>query len=1129
MADEPDPLQSATLPPMPPALPGPVPPRAASQRTAQFAPPTAQAPEPAPMATPAPPRPQWNSRMARRSLRALHPDQDDRGAAVPLEAMSARPNAVLSDHDAQVSGSTTALVGPGPGPGTDTLPSPPPLRGSRGSRGNAGLGVTQYLQSLATDHIGPPTRTRFHRANGWRRAVHFLASVAMLGGMVLLITILFCVLVSLSYMMTQVDLGSLTWLVVVAGTFYAFVVLSLSRTWLRTALRLVIWIWSTPRSQKNNDFGELQYSPGSQAPATTADRMRDLFRPDEVHLDYRTFIFFLTVPSRLMLILVDWAVEGIVNAVFSYRARQAAAALARKSTNATAVTGRPSPTPSQRQQQQQMQQSGMTTAVNTTPAPAPALTGPYDPAPASLYVDGPDKATTPPPATVFQAATQAPYQQQTVPLVTSPDPPSPPDVARGIPAELDDDTARLDRVNTFSSALSPAEVVIAEAEEKADLKDRVRVFFYAGALTVVFVVPCVIVASVKGYSTIASFLSVVFVAAAAITVVVVNALNRFFRCLSFCVLMWKGILEPDRRRAMYVASAGQDTRLDIFDSLAEQILKTLAVILALCVISSAKGATGLYITIGILMAILSLFRLRSFFGCCIPTIRNKDNKAVGPPNPKEARSLTGYYTGQRRLEPVVVFFVRVLVLILGLTALALTDFTDIHDPATQTKTSLAQLFKQKDNPDKTVNTAKTFGYLGVFAFCYLLKDVALLVTRIPHQIAALMLVVSFVGKVIFAAFVANQYVGLLSTAVLVLMYQSFDLRDGHAFWTGGRHDLMRSAGSAPLTHVRAQRRARVNAMVTIGLIVGAVVISIAIGFAVGTQQGVVDAGGTAAQQQVDFLDVTQPYPYCHMQFGGQFSLVDFVTLSGAVYRPDKDAAVVFANQNPALRGLKVKVEYDSLAEDKNGSKGGVRFMEFRFDTDRLRNVSVVAIRGTNNLEDILQDLHLWSTPLLLQASSYLGTFAAIWPRETTATLVSFLSKYVAFSNFLYYKGVENYVTQTIKPTESNRTVFLTGHSLGGGLSLIVGSRLKIPAVGVSSPGLGMSYKNYDTSIEAITRWGMNIVPFSDPVPMADEQIAGTLHIPCYQRVPSDCHKWRNTLRTLINSCAGKTAPGQTTA
>ncbi|ORZ34959.1 hypothetical protein BCR44DRAFT_1500138 [Catenaria anguillulae PL171] len=160
-------------------------------------------------------------------------------------------------------------------------------------------------------------------------------------------------------------------------------------------------------------------------------------------------------------------------------------------------------------------------------------------------------------------------------------------------------------------------------------------------------------------------------------------------------------------------------------------------------------------------------------------------------------------------------------------------------------------------------------------------------------------------------------------------------------------------------------------------------------------------------------------PMCNIKYGpdAQLSVFDMATLAAAPYRKTGRRARFFDEMD----------------------KSGVKFVEFRVPAAAATQqpVSVVSIRGTANVEDILQDMYVWSTP---------GSFNS----RLTATVVHFISKYVAHTTLLYDVEVDKYVKRLMR---DGRHVIVTGHSLGGRIASIVAARNRIPALALSSPDL----------------------------------------------------------------------------
>ncbi|ORX48194.1 hypothetical protein BCR32DRAFT_273619 [Anaeromyces robustus] len=202
-----------------------------------------------------------------------------------------------------------------------------------------------------------------------------------------------------------------------------------------------------------------------------------------------------------------------------------------------------------------------------------------------------------------------------------------------------------------------------------------------------------------------------------------------------------------------------------------------------------------------------------------------------------------------------------------------------------------------------------------------------------------------------------------------------------------------------------------------------------------------------------------------------------------------------------------------IGDNSINSKSGVHYVDF---INEEKKIIVVAIRGTQTIEDAFQDVYIWSASALLQLSGFFGTFIKFWPRDTIALLVKIIVKQFTNSKLLYWKDVEKHVKYL--QDNKNYTLYLTGHSLGGGVAGVISGHLNIPAITFSSPGLGYSYKTYDIELDNLINNYVNIVPMSDPVPLLDSQIGQIQHIQCYTGEPLSCHRVFNTMDTLNKMC-----------
>lgn len=176
-------------------------------------------------------------------------------------------------------------------------------------------------------------------------------------------------------------------------------------------------------------------------------------------------------------------------------------------------------------------------------------------------------------------------------------------------------------------------------------------------------------------------------------------------------------------------------------------------------------------------------------------------------------------------------------------------------------------------------------------------------------------------------------------------------------------------------------------------------------------------------------------------------LVDFAFLSFLTYMIPAEG-----NDLPTLIGLLLPHLNMKIVRLVKGHRP---WMELELHRPSGKPLTVVAVSGTDptNVLDILEDIRMWTEPVVLRIMNAVLPTSMIWPRETSSMVLGALHRAQLWlgvrDDQWHYTEILDYVRQI--PAE--REVLLTGHSLGGGIALVIGSLTGRTAIAIQPPGI----------------------------------------------------------------------------
>lgn len=248
------------------------------------------------------------------------------------------------------------------------------------------------------------------------------------------------------------------------------------------------------------------------------------------------------------------------------------------------------------------------------------------------------------------------------------------------------------------------------------------------------------------------------------------------------------------------------------------------------------------------------------------------------------------------------------------------------------------------------------------------------------------------------------------------------------------------------------------------------------------------------------------------------SIPDFALFSALAYESEDGLPRGLQRYHP---GWKLTYSRRAGTTDAEASLDWTTYFEFE---DPENTTSVIAIRGTSTMLDVLDDMNIWLPAAFMDAFSIVGPKLSDAVAEAMARV----------STPIYSDGLQKqYFSHLLEDVQRRRDQFperrlyITGHSLGGGLAKLVAAKVGIPAVTFMAPGLeSTSYLVFrQNMIQDLHNVALTVMPDNDVVSRVDIQSGITIKTECEGNM-LHCHLLYPTICNFLDRCGSGRPPAE---
>jgi hypothetical protein len=260
---------------------------------------------------------------------------------------------------------------------------------------------------------------------------------------------------------------------------------------------------------------------------------------------------------------------------------------------------------------------------------------------------------------------------------------------------------------------------------------------------------------------------------------------------------------------------------------------------------------------------------------------------------------------------------------------------------------------------------------------------------------------------------------------------------------------------------------------------------------------------------------SRQYDICDSSING-LAILDHCFLAATAYRPavqDDDVFRWFNASNQTMIPLGL-----------NASRTGVGVTAFYGPPDASTGVPervYVTVRGTATARDVSQDGLLWQEAVVWSLISSLGPFSS-WPTSVAQSFIGMvgnIEQAFGVEDQLSYADELRDLAGALVSRFPNASLSFSGHSLGGGLSTIVGQLTGASSVSFSGPGMVMSAVKFGLPRPLSYDTAFVVIPDNDVVPRIDVHVGTRQDIRCLKATEAvKCHSIVRTCCELARNC-----------